>query len=180
MHKQTLLYNITRLATTSRSNWRYYLVDSAAIDSHFSFGTFFNIKQAHFNHSLLEIKEKHGLVHSISIDDGSSIGDGIQGLVGKQDSGLPLQCIVIIIIEIISARVERLLSIIPSLARFRQCLHELCVQGWIHIVSGVKVAQSILERRASSHSQRMCPCNVKTRICNQYIWSCGRVVRSNK
>lgn len=98
------------------------LIDFAAVLSHFSFETFLNIQHAHFHHCLLKIKEEHGLVEGITIYNVSGSCRCKQSLVRSQQSGVPLHCIEVKVIETVSRRVEGLLGIVPGTADFGQLL----------------------------------------------------------
>ncbi|PON74900.1 hypothetical protein PanWU01x14_046170, partial [Parasponia andersonii] len=108
--------------------------------SHFSLGALFEVKQAHLDDGLLEVKEEHGLVEGIGADRASRPGGRVQRLVGGEHTILPDQRIVVDIVKVIPSGVERLLGIISCAARFQQRLREVGIQIWI------RRAQTALER----------------------------------
>lgn len=99
--------------------------------SNFPLGAFFNIEQTHFDHGLLEIEEEHGLVERVTADDAPGSGACVKGLVGRKDSGLSYQSVVVIVVEVVSAHVEGLLRVVASAACSGQGFGEVGVQIWV-------------------------------------------------
>lgn len=75
------------------------LIDYSTVTSYFSIGTVFDIQCSHLHHSLLEIEEEHGLVHGVAIDEASSAGGGIQGLIGEEKAVPPHHGVEVIVVE---------------------------------------------------------------------------------
>lgn len=98
--------------------WSPTSVNFAAILTHFSFGSFLNIKHPHFDHRLLEIKEKHSLVNGVTIHNGSCSGRCVQHLIREKNPIFPGQCVEVIIIESVRRGIERLLCIVAGAASF--------------------------------------------------------------
>lgn len=105
-----------------------------AIFSYFAIGTFFNVKRAHFHHCPLEIKEEHGFVQSIAIDNASCFWGGIQCLIRTKHPGFPQQCVVVKIVESGPCCIEGLFCIISSTACFGQCVCKACIQSRIYTI----------------------------------------------
>ena len=120
-------------------------VNPAAIQPDLSLVPFLHIKQPHLHHCLLEIKEEHGLVHCVAVDNVSGLRAHKQCLVRSQQPVPHLQAIEIGVVEGVPRWIEGHLRVVPCAAGSRQRAGKARIQGWIDVVGGVKVAETVLE-----------------------------------
>ena len=139
-------FRVTLKAKTVLQTPNDHSVYLTAIFSYFTLGIIFDIKQAHLDHCLLEIKEEHGLVQCIAIHNVPGYRTSVECLVRCENPILPQQTVVVQVIEVVPGSIEWLLCLVARAACSGQCLGKLWVQSWIRLV------QSVLERSTSCHS----------------------------
>ena len=95
-------------------------INLAAIQPDLSLVPFLHIKQAHLHHRLLEIKEEHGLIHRVGVDNVSGLRAQKQRLVRSQQPIPHLQAIEVGVVKGVPRGIEGHLRVVPCAAGSRQ------------------------------------------------------------
>lgn len=121
---------------------QYNLIYLMTIFSYFPLGPLFGIEHAHLHHCLLEIQEKQGLIHCISVHNVPGLWAVVQRLVRCENPVVWDQSVEVVVVKIAPRGVKGLLSSVTRTACLGECLRKL----WVHL------GQSVLEWRTPCHS----------------------------